>query len=114
MGKIERMIADTVHAGDQFFQRFGNNEILAFRFKGFHRRRSRPPQAAAQKKPDITSGEVRILFGARKGKLLLDNLLRGDEPAVTMAELADVLQRRKTVEARQARCRHAIAIGIEP
>src|SRR6202043_4292936 len=96
--KIEqRLTADErIHAFDQRRQIALDDEILAFVHERFDRVRNSLAHALDHEPPAI---ELRILFRAREGEFLLDDLSRQDEPRIIVASLHDVFERRERIEA---------------
>ena len=100
VGVERRVRGERVHPLHQPLNRRGRHEVLAVVHERLHRLRgsgTNPAEHLAHR----LAGEVGVLLGAGEGELLLDDLLRQDEPRVVVARLAQVGQRPESVEARE-------------
>ena len=98
---------------DQPLDRRGGDEVLAVVDEVLHRLRRSGPDPAEHLAHRLP-GQVGVLLRAGEGELLLDDLLREDEPRVVVAGLPQVGERAEGVEAREQRGRQPVPVAVEP
>ena len=113
--ELQEIVAgQRVHRADEVGKVVAHDEIRAFLLERFHRRRRALVGGALDGHAPALSGEIGILLGAGKRKLLLDDALRQDEPRIIMASRHDVFELPQRVGAGEQRCGQALSGRVEP